>query len=223
MNVHVGIPLPQELIELIIDFAHDDPRTLRSCALVCRAWLPSSRYHLFSSIIVRLRKTSEITQIKNDLLRFDTGPSELSILNYARRLVFTIFLDVAGEFMATEISLIHCLPCLPDLQTLAINRATDLRTIYIDLTGISSIYPNITALHLSDLNFISVSEVYHVVSQFLTLEDITFCHCQVHNDADTDFASFTPPSTRLKSVSMYPTSNEFLQFLDWTISGSLDA
>ncbi|PPQ67866.1 hypothetical protein CVT25_010305 [Psilocybe cyanescens] len=36
-----------ELYDYIIDFLHDDDDALRACALVCRAWLPSSRCHLF--------------------------------------------------------------------------------------------------------------------------------------------------------------------------------
>ncbi|KAF8218349.1 hypothetical protein K438DRAFT_1953157 [Mycena galopus ATCC 62051] len=42
---------PQELIDVIIDFAAGDAwfflRTLRICALVCRSWVPRSRSHLF--------------------------------------------------------------------------------------------------------------------------------------------------------------------------------
>ena len=33
--------------EEIIDHLHDDNETLKTCSLVCRAWLPPSRYHLF--------------------------------------------------------------------------------------------------------------------------------------------------------------------------------
>lgn len=35
---------------MIIDFLHDDRRTLKSCAQVCRPWLRVSYYHLFSDI-----------------------------------------------------------------------------------------------------------------------------------------------------------------------------
>ena len=46
--------LPQELVENIIDHLHDDPATLRSCALVSSAWLPASRYHIFHHVSIRL-------------------------------------------------------------------------------------------------------------------------------------------------------------------------
>jgi CNH domain len=45
--------IPQELFERFIEFLHGDNISLSRCSTVCRAWLPASRYHLFSSLIVR--------------------------------------------------------------------------------------------------------------------------------------------------------------------------
>ncbi|KAF9000414.1 hypothetical protein BDQ17DRAFT_1359569 [Cyathus striatus] len=45
--------LPQELVDNILDHLHDDYQSLSSCSLVCRAWLPSSRLHLFSKISLK--------------------------------------------------------------------------------------------------------------------------------------------------------------------------
>jgi hypothetical protein len=42
--------LPPELIDAIINLLCDDGGTLRTCALVCRSWIPASRHHLFSQI-----------------------------------------------------------------------------------------------------------------------------------------------------------------------------
>ncbi|PBK82185.1 hypothetical protein ARMGADRAFT_1019774 [Armillaria gallica] len=53
-----GIPsdssfsVPQELLDYILDFLHDDSPTLRACALVSRAFLPCSRYHVYSSVTI---------------------------------------------------------------------------------------------------------------------------------------------------------------------------
>ncbi|GLB45006.1 hypothetical protein LshimejAT787_1900840 [Lyophyllum shimeji] len=46
--------LPQELVDHIIDHLHDDPVTLNSCALVCHAWLPTSRLHIFSKVSLKV-------------------------------------------------------------------------------------------------------------------------------------------------------------------------
>ncbi|KAG6856617.1 hypothetical protein H0H87_002573 [Tephrocybe sp. NHM501043] len=42
--------LPPELIEIIVDYLHDDVFTLKACSLVGKAWHPTARYYLFTSI-----------------------------------------------------------------------------------------------------------------------------------------------------------------------------
>jgi hypothetical protein len=42
--------LPPELIEHIIDYLYNSPEDLRSCALVCKAWVATCRFHLFHKI-----------------------------------------------------------------------------------------------------------------------------------------------------------------------------
>ncbi|KAL6307184.1 hypothetical protein BKA93DRAFT_727983, partial [Sparassis latifolia] len=44
--------VPPEVHNLFIDELRDDKASLVSCALVCRAWNPYSRRHLFHSICV---------------------------------------------------------------------------------------------------------------------------------------------------------------------------
>ncbi|GLB34618.1 putative CNH-domain-containing protein [Lyophyllum shimeji] len=45
--------IPQELFERIIDHLHDEIPALLACCVVCRAWVPASRYHLFGRLLVR--------------------------------------------------------------------------------------------------------------------------------------------------------------------------
>ncbi|KAJ7037698.1 hypothetical protein C8F04DRAFT_1256577 [Mycena alexandri] len=47
------LDLPQELTDRIIDDLHDDWRSLAECSLVCWAWVPASRFHIFSEITLR--------------------------------------------------------------------------------------------------------------------------------------------------------------------------
>jgi hypothetical protein len=49
---YVNTQLPLELIDNIVDYLSDSPSDLRTCALVCRAWVASSRLHLFHSISI---------------------------------------------------------------------------------------------------------------------------------------------------------------------------
>jgi hypothetical protein len=46
----MGPVFPQEIFDCIIDFGHSDTDFLRTCSLVCQAWVPSSRFHLFETI-----------------------------------------------------------------------------------------------------------------------------------------------------------------------------
>lgn len=56
--------LPPELTDYTIDFLHSDVSTLCSCALTCRAWLPSAQFHLFAHLsITNTNNFSKITRI----------------------------------------------------------------------------------------------------------------------------------------------------------------
>ena len=43
---------PQELSNMIIDYLYDDKAALCSAGLVCKSWFPTSRFHLFSHIML---------------------------------------------------------------------------------------------------------------------------------------------------------------------------
>jgi hypothetical protein len=44
--------LPPELIDIIVGLLRPDQRSIATCALVCRSWVPASRRHIFSEICV---------------------------------------------------------------------------------------------------------------------------------------------------------------------------
>ncbi|KAH9842557.1 uncharacterized protein C8Q71DRAFT_208310 [Rhodofomes roseus] len=52
--------LPPELTDYIIDFAWDDPPTLRSCTLTCRAWRPRSKLHLRAFDMISLKSVADL-------------------------------------------------------------------------------------------------------------------------------------------------------------------
>jgi hypothetical protein len=45
-----NVAVPIELIDEMISYIPNDIFTLRSCSLVCKAWIPLSRQHLFKWI-----------------------------------------------------------------------------------------------------------------------------------------------------------------------------
>lgn len=52
-----GCPCPPELTDRIIDCLQDNTASLRNCALVCHAWLPRCRYHIFRNIRISSSST----------------------------------------------------------------------------------------------------------------------------------------------------------------------
>ena len=43
-------PLPQEILDYIVDILQDEPQTLRDCCLVAKSWAPRTRKHLFAHV-----------------------------------------------------------------------------------------------------------------------------------------------------------------------------
>ncbi|KAI0750389.1 hypothetical protein C8Q74DRAFT_1309744 [Fomes fomentarius] len=76
--------LPAELCDIIIDHLHGDKLSLCSCALVCRGWLKTARYHLFDALSCDPDKgsSSNLVQFLSktpDVVRHIT---ELELSNY---------------------------------------------------------------------------------------------------------------------------------------------
>lgn len=55
--------LPQETWDQIIDFFHSDFASLGTCSLVCKAWLPSCRYHQFSIVSIGTRSCTQFFEL----------------------------------------------------------------------------------------------------------------------------------------------------------------
>ncbi|KAF9647232.1 hypothetical protein BDM02DRAFT_2734047 [Thelephora ganbajun] len=69
--------LPAELTDHIIDFYHDDRRTLPNCALTHSSWLTANRFHLFNAITTTgvYERTVRAIQLKSII---QERPSKLS-------------------------------------------------------------------------------------------------------------------------------------------------
>ncbi|OCH91126.1 hypothetical protein OBBRIDRAFT_803523 [Obba rivulosa] len=58
--------LPPELTDRIIDHLEGDKRALANCGLVCRSWLPRSRFYSFRRIVLRTTNSKTFIQLLND-------------------------------------------------------------------------------------------------------------------------------------------------------------
>ncbi|KAH0589701.1 hypothetical protein H2248_005423 [Termitomyces sp. 'cryptogamus'] len=76
--------LPQELVDHIIDHLYDDFTTLNSCSLVSHAWRPTSLFHIFSKLSLKVTPVISPSELCQRLYRLLS--SSPSIRSYIREL-----------------------------------------------------------------------------------------------------------------------------------------
>ncbi|RDB18178.1 hypothetical protein Hypma_000542 [Hypsizygus marmoreus] len=140
--------LPQELAEVTIDHLWDDRRALQACSLVCKAWLPSSWFHLFHELGLDYHGS------KCDV------PEEFSSAKYVRMLMLedlpaTQFPRDLAQFTSTTSLFIN------ECYTLTMGPA------------ISSTFPNITCLELKNVHYQSFGEFATMFCSFPLLQTFT--------------------------------------------------
>lgn len=229
-------PLPYELIDLIIEHAHDRRSALRTyhCeirnyALVCRAWLPPSRNRIFKNVYLRCRTEEELSAILDQLDFLRTSDSVLnteSVLSYIRH--FTLLFsdwDRSATSLSAGDTIMNGLPCLPHVDTLAITVDTSSSFGYVTtnchLTPYATFaFPNITSLRLQDVKFSSMAALLEPVSTFLLLEHIELVGCFGSDGPTSADLALLPPPPRLQSISLKPFNPLHCRFLNWVLSGS---
>jgi len=55
--------VPAELTDVVVDFLHDDKKSLGNCALVSKEWLSVARYHLFREIYIHESNVNEFKKL----------------------------------------------------------------------------------------------------------------------------------------------------------------
>jgi hypothetical protein len=104
-----------ELNDRIIDYLHDNIIALRTCALVCKAWVPSCRFHLFYTIRTASSYKDEEPRCRK---LYDLVQRSSHIAFYIRELI------IYGEnnsILNLERVLIPLLRCLTELRTLGLD------------------------------------------------------------------------------------------------------
>jgi len=160
--------LPCEISDAIIDNLHNDSQALAACGLVCRSWLPCSRYHLFANIVLR----PEFTAAFIGLL----CPTHSTVLRHIRRIEFDqikheppfIVEVMAKEFddvllLGTRLAAVRVL-CLKGLDWLNSEQATK--------SALVSTFKHIEVLETTRSHFGTSDEIIHLLSSFPLLERI---------------------------------------------------
>jgi hypothetical protein len=103
---NMPLAIPQELSDMILDFLHNDRPALCSAGLVCRSWLPSSRFHLFS---------------KSEIEIYDDEPRTLELICAEGSTIPSYIVNLSIVVRIQSETLLR-LPLLSNLKTLSLSR-----------------------------------------------------------------------------------------------------
>ncbi|KAJ7449423.1 hypothetical protein B0H11DRAFT_2202098 [Mycena galericulata] len=97
---------PQELIDKVLDQLPTDGTDIGIYGLVCKGWLPRSRYHLFSTVDLTAENISAFVDL--------VDASSLPLLTYIRHLKLTY------DGQPPDAVYLECLQCCPNLTRIGI-------------------------------------------------------------------------------------------------------
>ncbi|KAJ6595150.1 hypothetical protein DFH09DRAFT_159209 [Mycena vulgaris] len=153
---------PPELHDLVIDHMHDEKQSLATFGLVSRAWLRSSRHHLFASVTLQDHNWEAFLRLLDPpLATFVQSIRSLSIS--------------PSDELKLSLSFNELIPQLPIFPAL-----THLRLSYINWAGVSdatvgalgALFGNITTLSIHLLTFDTPHHMATFVSRFPRLEEL---------------------------------------------------
>lgn len=162
--------IPPEIIDRIIDYVHDDPKTLTACSLVARGWVPSTRLHLFAKMnILTVREGTRLKELASLLPK---------LLYYCQELTIGVIYGSDNTPVTPGfISFIQPLPTLYErvndfasLHTLHIRGFPSRPRDFIQL--LLAISEKITTLTLSESSFESRLDLWKIIRLFPNLRSV---------------------------------------------------
>lgn len=159
--------LPQELIDSVIDHCHDSRPTLKTCAVICKAWLSPSRSHLFHTITLhpppKPKRKAVVKRITDAQRLFRMLQFSPQIVPYIRDL--SICEGMAGrEWIAQEKTLPVLLSTFKNIQSFKFEREASMQISWMDLPtdvqdALAGILASPTLLELSLVGLVFDSPV----------------------------------------------------------------
>ena len=167
----MSIILPPETIDTIVDHLHDDKTTLLACSL-SKGLLQSSRYHLFSELLIKPR-TGDLFPLL-DLLSTPSG----TIAPFVRRLVFDNITSYVFHYGVPDVA--HAIRNMPRLAS-RLPLVNSLRFSNFDFEHLPqeisiqlfSHFRNFRDLELHSLHFFRFSEFVDLVCSFPSLKRLS--------------------------------------------------
>jgi hypothetical protein len=174
---------------MIIDYLYYDKRALGRCGLVCKSWLPTSRFHLFSTI--RLKPCNI------DIALAILCPSHSTVLSYVRRVEI-----YGGEDMGPETCRsLQQLPPLSAVETLWLYYFRWDSQTFSPMDKLFPFFRNITTLQLDLVEFETLRMAFEFISSATSLECLRLGSIHGGGWKGIDAASLTQfPMPPLKQI-----------------------
>jgi len=157
--------LPQELIDIVVDYLHDDSSSLRRCAQAHRTFLPAARYHLFSSLTIVGRYTGLGDGLWKPSLM--VLASRRRIYRLVRQLTITTMPDGSSPPSINVNIVSSILALLPNIRALRLKRLQ----LESPLIPLPQTFPHLDSLILEDLHAHGAhhQELFHLICLFRSI------------------------------------------------------
>ncbi|KAJ7587576.1 hypothetical protein C8J56DRAFT_942131 [Mycena floridula] len=149
--------LAQEIIDIIIDFGHDNPGFLANCALVCRSWVPSARHHLFETISLR--------EYSNPGWR---GIIESTIQTVTQH-VKVVEIDATKSWVGIQSWPLSQFK--PSLERLTL-KSLHLRSFQLQSSDFYDCLSSVTEIHLATVSSVTRNDIFDFLASFPSLETV---------------------------------------------------
>jgi hypothetical protein len=228
MNHEETAPLPShltsriaaELHDNIIDHLHTSKHALSTCSTVCKAWLPTCRYHLFSTV-----------NLRPDFVEFVRGSSHAAITISPYICHVTLGGGWVREHQTEFNEVISFLLTLESVTELSLDIwSWDYITVEAStslLDARASLFRNLTRLTMTHIRFPSFDLLIQFISGFPMLQELSLHKvtweapgCSPSNSPSTStlvLQTSPPLSSRLQALTVFSSSN--LSILCWVSSG----
>ena len=166
---HFKARLPAELTDRVIDHLHSNQPALRTCSLVCKDWLPASRYHLFQTGICWTDRTI------HTFVELLSSPASTFVGNALCVRVVPDAVKISEEVPASSIfdTISRHLFKLTIKSLSLISVEWDIKDEKQE--DIFGYFATIPALKLLDVTFSAPSQVIKFITSFLSLERLSLC------------------------------------------------
>ena len=173
--------LPPELTDRIIDFCHNDKRTLSNCALTHSSWLATSRLHLFHTITTTgvHEKRSRAIQLKSIIRKSRLARSykQSCVATYIKEVKIDSLVDPGGaRQLVYAIDLACAIRLFCDHERLPVPsvhvtlRRSSSQWDAPSLQAFSRVNDIVTHIKLSNVTFDHPNDIWPFLSSFLWLQ-----------------------------------------------------